>query len=159
MIAEWCSFPLHQAFRTEQTRSHIVEQYWSHLWYCCTLVRTKSENNILYIWLFVLMSLYLAYLYWSLIQLVRRELAHLSPIAQALKTCADELSPTDQTLETCSDELTPIIAQALNTCADELSPIAQAFWTCADELPPIAQAGGNIWSSCSPYSSFRGQMS
>ena len=40
-----------------------------------------------------------------------------------------------------------------------LSCIAQALKTCADELPPIAQAGGNMCSSCSSYSSSRGQMS
>ena len=60
-----------------------------------------------------------------LITYTARELAHISPIAQALKMCADELSPIAQAFETCADELSPI-AQALKTCADELSPIAQA---------------------------------
>ena len=43
------------------------------------LVRTK------HIWLLVLISLYFS---------TAHELAHISPIAQALKTCADDLSPS-----------------------------------------------------------------
>ena len=51
------------------------------------------------------------------------ELAHVAPIAQALKTCADELS---------------LIAQALKTCAHELPPIAQAGRTRAAHVAHIA---------------------
>ena len=84
----------------------------------------------------------------------------LSFIAQALKTCADELSPMYTSIsseETYANEQPPI-AQAMKTCAHELSPIAQAGKTCADGLPhtkyTIAQAGGNMCSSRSSYSSF-----
>ena len=68
------------------------------------------------------------------------ELVHVAPIAHPGKICADELSS---------------MAQASKTCADELSSMAQAFKTCADELSPtgIAQAGENMCSSCSSYSS------
>ena len=59
--------------------------------------------------------------------------------------------------ETYANEQPPI-AQAMKTCAHELSPIAQAGKTCADGLPhtkyTIAQAGGNMCSSRSSYSSF-----
>ena len=53
-----------------------------------SLVLTKN------VWLFVVMSFYSAYLYWSLYtahELQSMTIAHLSPVAQALKICADEL--------------------------------------------------------------------
>ena len=50
-----------------------------------------------------------------LVTYTAHELAHLSPIAQALKTCADELSPKAQALKICADELPPI-AHASKTC-------------------------------------------
>ena len=103
-------------FRIEQKqiRSHIIPHtvpgtYKKHL-----LVRV----DIVFFWVLVLVT-YTAH-----------ELAHLSPVAQALKTYADELSP---------------MAQVLKACADELPPIAQASKACTDELPPIAQAGENMW--------------
>ena len=44
---------------------------------------------------------------------------------------------------------------------DHLSYVAQASKTYADELPPTrySSSGGNMCSSCSSYSSYRGQMS
>ena len=50
------------------------------------------------------------------------ELAHLSCIAHAFKTYADELLPIAQALKSYADELLPI-AQALKTCADLVAPI------------------------------------
>ena len=82
------------------------------------------------------------------------ELAHLSFIARALQTCADELSYSSsqgkhvhlmQLLiahhgETCTAHAGHI-AHPGQIRADEISPIAQALKMCADELHPIAQAG------------------
>ena len=95
------------------------------------------------------------------------ELAHLLCIAQAFKTCADELPPKAQTggnmCSSCS-YYSSFRAKWASSCSSHSSPwenmgrwailhIAQALKTCAVELSPIAQAGENMCSSCSSYSS------
>ena len=81
------------------------------------------------------------------------ELAQPSRIAQVFKTCSDELRPIAQAGETCVAHVAPMV-HPVKVWADELCSIALAVKTCADELSPIiAQAGENMRSSCSSYSS------
>ena len=94
------------------------------------------------------------------------ELAHLSSIAQAFKTCADELPPIAQAGENiCSScsSYNSFWAKWASSCSSCSSPWenmgrwgilhSSSLKTCADELSPIAQAEENMRSSCSSYSS------
>ena len=70
------------------------------------------------------------------------------------KTCVAHVAPIAHSGPNELVHVAPI-AHPGKICADELSSMAQASKTCADELSPtgIAQAGENMCSSCSSYSS------
>ena len=70
------------------------------------------------------------------------------------KTCVAHVAPIAHSGPNELVHVAPV-AHPGKICADELSSMAQASKTCADELSPtgIAQAGENMCSSCSSYSS------